>query len=228
MSSAQRVTVKKAFLYALIVSVVLSAILGILAILSGTWGEFQIRVLLTTIVISAASVCGLANGALLATKRRNVLPIAGIALALGGAAMLIGGIWTGVASQGYWKLAVSLGIFAVACGHLALLSMARLAQWFQWSLVTAYLVIFGVASLIVFLIITDFHGSGEGLFQLLAVAAIIDAAITVLIPVFHWLSRGQFALEGGSTAPEIAESSDQEIARLKERIVELERKKFTN
>ena len=226
MSTVQRVEVKKAFLYSLVISVILSALLGILAILSGSFGAFQVRVLLTSVTISAASICGLANGAYLAMKRGTALPVAGIALALGAATLLIGGIWTEILFDGYyWKLAVSLAIFAVACGHLALLSMARLAQGFQWSLIMAYVVILGVASLIVLLILTELHGSAEGIFRLLAVAAIIDAAITVLVPVFHWLSKAQFALESGAVSAENLGSIDGEIARLKERIAELERKK---
>jgi hypothetical protein len=215
--------VKKAFLYSLIVSVLLSAFLGILAILSGSWGWFEVRILLTTVIISGASICGLACGAYLATKGGQALPLAGITLALVGAAMLIGGMWIEVRSEVYWKLTVSISVFAVACGHLALLSMARLAEWFLWSLVVAHVVIFGVASLIVLLILTEFHGTG--MFQLLGVAAIIDAAVTVLIPIFHWLSRVEFVPENRSTHQASPESGESEIAHLKQRIAELERKK---
>ena len=223
MSAVSRVDAKKAFLYALIISILLSAILGILAILAGNWGWFQVRVLLTTVTISAASVCGLANGAFLATKRGTFLPLAGIAVTLVGATLLIGGIWAEVQSENYWKLAGSLAIFAVASGHLALLSMARLAQRFEWSLIMAHVVILGVASLIVLLIVTEYHGKATGVFQLLAVAAIIDAAITILVPVFHWLSREQLS---GHATPDSAASIDREIARLRERIAELERKRM--
>ena len=59
MSNVQRVEVKRVFLYSLVISIVLSAILGILAILANTWGWFQVRVLLTTVTISAN---GTSNG----------------------------------------------------------------------------------------------------------------------------------------------------------------------
>src|SRR5262249_12675776 len=129
--------IKKAFLYSLIISVVLSAILGIFAILGGNGGWFEGQILLTPTIISAASICGLANGAFLATKRGTVLPGIGIVLALLGAVLVIGGIWNTSASSEYWKVAASVAVFAVACGHLSLLSMARLAQGFQWSIITA-------------------------------------------------------------------------------------------
>jgi hypothetical protein len=227
MNNVQGIDVKKAFLCSLVISVVLSALLGIFAILAGNAGWFEVRVLLTTVTISAASICGLANGAFLATKRGIALPAAGIALALIGAGLLICGIWAIPNSEFYWKLTVSVAVFAVACGHLALLSMARLAQGFRWSLRTAYVVIFGVATLIVGLIVSDVHGGNTGIFQLLAVAAITDAAITILIPIFHWLSTSQFPKESDASNPKV-ESTDNEIARLKERIADLERQKARN
>jgi hypothetical protein len=221
MSTPQLFPFKKAFLYSLVASVVFSALLGILAILSGNWDWFQVRILLTTVTISGASICGLACGAYLATQRGRTLPLTGIALALAGAAMLIAGMWIEARSEHYWKLAVSVSVFAVAAGHLALLSMARLAEWFLWSLVVAYAVILGVASLIVLLIWAEFHGAG--MFQLLGVAAIVDAAITILIPIFHWLSRAQVSAARPRVAQASPESIEAEIARLKARIAELER-----
>jgi hypothetical protein len=222
MSASHPFEIKKLFLYILIGSVLLSAVLAILAILSGSWGWLQIRILLTTVIISGASICGLACAAYLATNRGRVLPVVGIALALAGAAMLIAGLLIDVRSAGYWKEAASVSVFAVACGHLALLSMARLADWFMWSLVVAYVVIFGVASLIVALIWIEPVGSG--VFKLVGVAAIVDAAITIVIPIFHWLSRPDLSVEKSNTRPMSAHSPDAVIARLKKRIAELERK----
>jgi hypothetical protein len=222
MSASQPSEIKKLFLYTLIGSVLLSAVLGILAILSGSWGWLQVRILLTTVIISGASICGLACAAYLATNGGRVLPAIGIVLALAGAATLIAGMWIDVGSAGYWKVAASVSVFAVACGHLALLSMARLADWFWWSLVVAYVVIFGVASLIVALIWIEPDGSG--VFKLVGVAAIVDAAVTIVIPIFHWLSRPDLNVEKQSIRPMSPDSPDAVVARLKKRIAELERK----
>ena len=69
--------VKKAFLYTLIISVVLSSILGVIAILGGTGQWFELKVFLTTLTISGASICGLSSGALL-EKRRGLSTSAGV------------------------------------------------------------------------------------------------------------------------------------------------------
>jgi hypothetical protein len=222
MTNVQGAVVKRTFLYALIVSVVVSAGLGIVALLAGNWGWFEIRILLTTVTISAASICGLACGAYWASGGKGPLPVGGIVLAIAAAGLVIVGIWSEATSEAYWKLAASLSVFSVAAGHLSLLSMARLAKSFQWSLVAAYVTILGVALLIVVMILGE--PRGEGMFRLLGVAAIFDAAISILVPVFHWLSRSQ----GGPTAPAgnaDVQIIDQEIVRLRARIGELEQKR---
>jgi hypothetical protein len=212
MNSAETLWAKRAFLRSLIVSVLLSALLGIVAILSGGFGWLEIRVILTTVTVAIASLSGLACGAAIASGASRALPRSGIALTLAAAAMVLLGIWTDVNGTGFWKLTVSIAVFAVACAHLSLLSMARLGESYRWSLRAAGVAIFGVASLIVGVILFELNEGG--MFQLLGVAAIADAALTILVPVFHRLSRA----DSGS-----AGAIDAEIAQLKRRIVELER-----
>ena len=65
--------------------------------------------------------------------------------------------------------------------------MAKLAAGFEWSLVVAYIIILFLAALIAIMI--WFEIADVGTFRLLAVAAILGAAITILIPIFHRLSR---------------------------------------
>lgn len=213
-------SVKKAFLSALIGSVAISALLGIAAILSGRFGWFEVRILLTTVTIAAASVCGLACGAHLATRQGRALPLTGIGLTGVAAAMVIAGIWTEVRSEEFWKTAACTSVFAVACAHLSLLSMARLADWFRWSLAAAYITIFGVAFLVAAMILGE--ADSPGMFQLMGVAAILDASITILIPIFHRMSRGDLAREGAEAAAVSIEAIDAELAQLRARIAELE------
>ncbi len=110
--TAEPFPVKKTFLYSLVVSVLLSAILGIIAILSGRFGWVEIRIILTTVTIALASICGLACGAYLGTKTAKALPLSGIVFTLLAAAMIIMGMWIEVGSEGYWKLAASISVFA--------------------------------------------------------------------------------------------------------------------
>ena len=183
-------TVKRGFLYALIGSVGASAFMAILAIVSGDFDNWDLRALLSASTIAAASVCGLACGAYLESARNRVLPLMGIALAISAAAAVLLTIWMQTPLFEYWvhwKTTGTLCVFAVAVAHICLLSMAKLAARFEWSLVVACIVILFVAAL--FTIMMWFEIGDEGTWRLLTVAVILDAAITVVIPIFHRLSR---------------------------------------
>ena len=180
--------VKRGFLYALVGSVAVSALLGIAAIVFDDFGEWAIRSLLSAVTIGVASICGLGCGAYLASARHRALPLTGIALAIAAAAALLLVIWAEIDSSAFWRTTGSLCVFAIAVAHLCLLSMARLDERFKWSLVVAYVIILFVAALITGII--WFAEMNEApVFRLLAVAAILDAAITIVIPIFHRLSR---------------------------------------
>lgn len=219
----KRFPIKNTFLYALVVSMVLSAMLGIVAIFSGRFDWIQIRILLTTVAVSVASICGLGCGAYLSTGRGRLLPLAGIALAVLGAVMVIGGMWIEIGSELYWRLASSISVFAVASAHLSLLSMAKMARSYQWSLLAAYIAIFGVAVIIVSMILAEPRDAG--MFQLLGVAAILDAAITVVIPIFNRLSRAEIGVERERPSRLSTVEIDAEIAKLQECLAELEQMK---
>src|SRR5437763_16141896 len=93
MTDVPKFPVKKAFLYTLVGSVGITAIFAIAAILSQRFEWFEVRVLMTTLVIASASICGLACGAYMAGKRGRGLPWLGVVLAVLAAAMAIAGIW---------------------------------------------------------------------------------------------------------------------------------------
>ena len=135
--------VTKSVLYALIVSVTISGLLGILAILSGGGGELAGRILATTSTISAASLFSLSCAALWERKNKKALPALGIALTLVAASLVIGGVWVDVKNEAYLKLAICVISFAVATSHLSLLSLANLSGNFRWSVLPPILRITG-------------------------------------------------------------------------------------
>ena len=78
-------------------------------------------------------------------------------------------------------------------------------------------VILLVAGLIVLVIFRETVRNSDGMLRLLAVAAIIDTAITLLVPIFHWLSRAHVPMKQGPSLQAI----DREIAALQARLEEL-------
>jgi len=179
----------KSVLYALIVSVTISGLLGALAILSGGGGDLQGRILATTSTISAASLLSLSCAALWERKKKTGLPVSGIALALLGALLVIVAVWADVNNSGYGKLTICVIAFAVATSHLSLLSLANLSDSFKPSLPAAYFADFGLASLITWAVFTDMVAPSLKAAGVLSIAV---ASISILIPIFHRLSTASF------------------------------------
>src|SRR5262245_54600516 len=124
MPNVKSFPVTKVFLYTLIGSILIGAILGIASILWGNWGWLEGRVLLTAATIAASSICGMACGAYWSTSRGRLVPGIGIALTILGAVLVLTGIWGEIHAKEYWKTTASIAVFSVALGHLSLLSIA--------------------------------------------------------------------------------------------------------
>lgn len=219
---SQRLT--KIFLRLFIASIVVAALMGIAAIgiPSQNW-EYELKILMTTAIIAGASVCGLACGGCMSRGHR-VLPTIGLALTAISACLLLAGMWPEIDSELYWKITVSLVFFAVACSHLSMLFMANLAGGYRWAYVAAYQLILGLATLLAAGIAFElFDHGGEAYWRFTGVIAILVAAVTLMIPVFHRLSREEIAAAQAEADPLFAVES--EIAALKKRLFDLENKR---
>jgi len=184
---------KKIALWFLIVSVALSAALGIVAILSGKFGDFEGRVILTTITISAASICALAAGALFESRSARTLPGLAVAFAVFAASLIIIGVWGRISGDEYWKSTATVGVFTIASAQACLISLAKLAPRFAWTRTVAFLAI----SFLTFSITLTIWGeiNEEGFYKAMGAAAILVAALTIMMPIFHRLSRGDLTGE---------------------------------
>jgi len=214
--SAIAMNFKRIFLYTLIGSVSISAMLGIIVLLFGNFGYFEVRVMMTTLTVTAASILGLACGAYYGRGGNKLLPIAGVALAVATALMTFLIIWN-VADESelYIKCTATVTLLALSCAHLSLLSLARLDHRFAWSRIAAFILIGVLDAILLVLMWLQPHGSDDLVFRTIGILSILIGAITVMTPVFHKLS---------STDDKVAEI-DAEIEALKAKIAELDAKK---
>ena len=214
------------FLYLLIGSIAVGAVLAIGIVLAGDWGWFETRILLSAVTIAVASIGGMACGAAMSRLSSPWLPMLGIATAILAATQLIAGMWLEVNDGTYWKYAASVSIVAATCAHVSLLSIARLAPAHTWVQVVAYVPPFLFATILVGIIFSE-TGNDDTL-RILAVVGILDAALTLLVPVLHFLDRGAVAAvaTGGATdtarGRDDVDAIDAEIERLRTRLAELE------
>ncbi len=209
---------KKLFLYVFLASVTASALLGIAILIFGSFGELEIKVLLTAFTVTVTSILGLACGAFLETGRGRVVPITGIVLALISGVMWMFVIWPdGNREALFVRGLLSITILSATCSHLSLLLLARFEDRFSWVRISAYATVWPLSAVLVFLV-WDSHLIGEQVTgRVTGVMSILVGAVTVMTPIFHWLSRAEPTVAG----------LDAEIAKLRARIEELEARKET-
>jgi hypothetical protein len=214
---------KRPLLYLLVCSTAIGALLGIVIVLRNQWDWLEVRVVLTTMALAVASLCGLACDLSKTPRGLNILPTAGLVLTFLTTLLILAAIWLEVESEAYWKITAILSIFTVATVHVSLLSIARLAKRFQWVFLLTTQLIYGLAALIAVILL--FEIGDESLAQIIAAIAIANVAFTIVIPLLHRISKtdGPTAdlmtpLEHRSVA-----TIDEEIARLRRRIADLER-----
>ena len=200
------------FLYLLIASVALSAVIGIGVILLGDFGEIEVRVLMTTLTVTATSIFGLACGAYLESGRGKYLPLAGIALSSISALMCFLIIWNVLDdSEPFTKSFVTATILAASCSYVSLLSLARLDRRFLWTPVAAVVCVSLLCAILLYIIWFEPYGDSDLVYRILGVLGILLASITVVTPVLHKLSSA------GSDIKKI----DAEIADLESRLERL-------
>ena len=214
----ENLNLKKLFLYTLIGSVAFSAVLGIGVILFGSFGEFETKILLTTLTITVTSILGLACGAYLETGRGKILPLAGIVCAVLSAILWVILIWSNkMGDDTLAKVLMSTTLLAAACSHISLLSMAKLDKKFVWLRQTAQASIWALTGIILLLIWTETDPSDGWVARLMGVLSIVIGALTVVTPILHWLSRETF-----ESKEETVQEIEAEITRLKDELTRLE------
>ncbi len=205
---------KKFFLYLLVASIALSALIGIGIFLFGNFvGDFELKVLLTTLTVTVTSLLGSACGAFLETGRGRAMPVCGIIFAVASAVMWFIVIWHSPShNEVFAKTLMSVTLFAAACSHLSLLSLARLDRRFRWSSYAAQAAVWSLTAILFYLIWFEKSYTGDWIPRTLGVLSIVVAALTILTPILHKLS---------SQTPK-TEEIDAEIEQLRRRIAELE------
>jgi hypothetical protein len=93
---------------------------------------------------------------------------------------------------------------------------------YRWAYLVAYYLILGLATVLSFGVALEFFEE-EGYWRLTGALSILVAAITLLVPVFHWLSRKTLAAHEAEVDQLFA--VEEELARVKKRLMELESKR---
>jgi len=190
---------RRASVILVIVALAVCAVLGIVLLLAGAWGDTQGRVLVTAFVVALFATTALCHLAQVDRPLRAV-GFAGIAasvLALVPALVLVWADWWtmgGDTAAWWWKSLAVLGILAgsLAQANLLLLLAGRRRSAVRIVLAITLVMIAVVAVMIWLPILSDgdIPGvDGEWYWRLFGVAAILDGLGTIVLPVLGLVLR---------------------------------------
>ena len=186
---------------ALVASLSITAVVGIVTLLSGDFGEVQGRVLGTTLLIAGASILALCH---LSVVGRPVRVVGFVGLGASAVALVIGLllIWTPWYDNGggwpadLWRWFGITSIVAASLAHANLLLQlsGRRRRAVRIALAITLAAIAVVAVMLVLPLISDWAipgGDGGEYWRWFGVIAIVDALGTIVLPVVALLVREQ-------------------------------------
>lgn len=188
---------RRAFLWSFVGCLGFTALVAIVAVLSGDFGETQLRVLASSGAVSGASVCAMACAAF--RERGRVPQLGTIGIALAGIALVatLVTVWQQDPDEGLIKSTLVLTIWAVAVAHAELLLLPALALRHRPVQVAAVGAIATLAAMLTALIVGEV--SGDEFARLLGVLAIVVALLTLVVPIVAKIG-GETAAPGSAPA----------------------------
>ncbi|MEJ8281675.1 hypothetical protein [Pseudonocardia spirodelae] len=198
---------RRAMIVAVVASLVVASVSGIVALLGGGFGDTAARVVVTTLVVAAFGTTALCHLAVV-TRAVRLLGIAGLAASVAAAVCVLWLIWWGemLSAAGgdldgtVVKAALVLTIAAVSLAHanLLLLLSGRRSAVIRAGLALTLAAIAVVAVMLALPVLTDgVVGDGEDYWRWLGVAGIVDALGTVALPVLGVVLRPRDPASGG-------------------------------
>ena len=185
--------IRRFFFISLMASLSISALAAIFIFLIGSFGEMEIRILTTVLVIGGYSLSGLCSSVLYDKGEHRWFAVLGVIVAFVGFLVTVAGIWNItelLRLGGDWKMLVILFILSFSAAHLSLLLLAKSENTFVNSVLFATIFCIAiVAALLISIIIGGFSRSFGGVsglqYRLLGVFAVLDVLGTIITPILR-------------------------------------------
>lgn len=182
----QGLHLKKIFLITLIISMTISALIGIVIFLLGNFGNTEEKLILTTLAIGGYSMAGLGCSFLYEKRSYNPLSLIGMIASAIGLLLTILVIWEAVDFDDTWKAVIILAVLSFGIAHMCLLLLIKPVKSLVSFALSATLIFIGIVSfMLIILILNDFSGLDSFYFRLLGAFAILDALGTITTPILN-------------------------------------------
>ena len=178
---------KKAFLLALIASLLISALIGIFIFLFGDFGATESKILFTTFAVGVFSLTGLCCSALYDKKRFSTLAVFGIVSSFMALLYTVLTVWE-VIDIDTLRFLYVLIILAFSSAHASILLLIEPVNKLVKSILSSTLIIIAiVAILLIPLFLELFYDPGEYYYRVLGVFSVLDVLGTIVTPILNKL-----------------------------------------
>ncbi len=184
----QNFNFKKTFLSMMIISLSISALIGIFIFLLGDFGETEFRLLMTTLTIGGYSLTGLCCSVLYEKRKFTPLALSGMVVSIIGFLYTVLVIWEAIDFGNYFtlKALIILIVLAASTAHSCLLLLIKSEKSLVNSALSATIIFVSIVALmLIILVLNKFDGVGEFYFRLLGVFAILDVLGTIVTPILN-------------------------------------------
>ena len=183
----QNFNFKKIFLITMIISLSISALIGVFVFLFGNFGETEFRLLMTTLTIGGYSLTGLCCSVLYEKRKFAPLALFGIVISVIGFIYKILLIWEFIDfwDEDSWKALIIFLVLAFSTAHSCLLLLIKSNKSLVNIALSATLIFISIVALMLIIMVLNEFDLGEFSFRLLGVFAILDVLGTIITPILN-------------------------------------------
>jgi|TARA_Y100000034_G_scaffold52863_1_gene64956 hypothetical protein len=174
---------KKVFLITMIISLSISALIGIIIFLLGNFGEIEARILFTTLTIGGFSLTALCSSTLYEKHRYVPFSATGMIVAVVGFFITTLAIWEILDFEDIWKVIIISIILSVSIAHSSLLLLIKSRKTIVNVLLMLTLLFISIVALMLIIFVLGFDMDFEFYYRLLGVFAILDVLGTIVTPI---------------------------------------------
>lgn len=187
---------RQLFLWLFVAFLAATALLAIVTVLAGNFGETEGRILASSSTVSAACVCAMACAAFRERERCRQLGSLGIGLAIAAAVASLLLIWGGHASDAQARVTLLLVLYAVGVAHAEVLLLPALLPAHRWVQRWAVGAIGALVLLLTWFILGD--RPGDDAVRVAIVLSIVVALLTLVVPILWKIGRAAAAAAPGT------------------------------
>lgn len=176
------------FLYGLIISLVIAGLLGSFLLLSGNFGELEIRILLSISAFAMYSIIGLCCNAIIGGKY-TTFGMVGVGVTLIGLSYALITTWITPNSASFLQFRFSLLLIALCFAHCSLMFLLKIHSSFG-ALIRSISIISSIIVCSILVIFITSLEANEEIFKFLSVTSIVCVVSTIIAPIMAFIEKG--------------------------------------